>query len=133
MDGLQYVNSVTILEGHDNVFHEDFHVVHHHCPNVHWTDMPAHYEANKAHYAAVTATIFRDTEQGKLLQWLFENNWDKMAEHFVDLNGRLGHDEKKALIIRRLKVIVGERGRDGKRLDWGSWASNATIRNYEGQ
>lgn len=72
---------------------EDFHVVHHHAPNTHWTDAPAHFEANKDKYASVTATIFRNTEEGKLLQWLFERNWDSMAEHFVDLNGKLTHED----------------------------------------
>jgi len=127
--GNQYVNSVTILEGHDNVWNEDYHVVHHHAPNVHWTEMPAHFEKNKEHYAACTATIFRDTEEGMLLRWLFEGNFDAMAEHFVDLNGKLTKEEKKALIVRRLSVICGEKGRDGKRV---GWADTATIRDFEG-
>lgn len=126
--GNQYVNSMTILEGHDNVWNEDYHPVHHHCPNVHWTEMPATYEKNKHHYAAVTATIFRDCEQGMLLKWLWERNFDKMASHFVDLNDKLSHEEKKALILKRLTYIVGEKGRDGKRTEW---ASTASIRIFE--
>jgi len=125
--GNQYVNSVTILDGHDNVWNEDYHVVHHHAPNTHWSDAPAHFERNRDKYAAVTATIFRDTEEGKLLQWMFERNWDAMAEHFVDLNGKLSHAEKKALIVRRLSVIVGAEGRDGKRVEW---ASTSSIRDF---
>jgi len=124
----QYVNAVTILDGHDNVWNEDYHVVHHYAPNTHWTDAPAHFEARRELYAAVTATIFRDTEEGKLLQWLFEQNWDMMAKHFVDLNDKLSFEEKKALIIRRLSVIVGETGRDGKRLEW---AASSTIRDFQ--
>eukprot|EP00933_Yihiella_yeosuensis_P066572 TRINITY_DN7090_c0_g2_i1.p1 TRINITY_DN7090_c0_g2~~TRINITY_DN7090_c0_g2_i1.p1 ORF type:complete len:439 (-),score=44.34 TRINITY_DN7090_c0_g2_i1:125-1441(-) len=126
----QYVNSVTILEGHDNVFEEDYHVVHHHSPATHWTDYPAHYQKNIEHYAKVHATIFRDTEEGMLLKWLFENDWDKMAEHFVDLNGKMTHAEKKALIIRRLTHTIGEKGRDGKRMANRQWGSSDTIRNY---
>jgi len=126
--GNQYVNSVTILDGHDNVWNEDFHVVHHHAPNTHWTDAPAHFEANKDKYASVTATIFRNTEEGKLLQWLFERNWDSMAEHFVDLNGKLTHEEKRALIVRRLSVVCGASGRDGKRKEW---AATSSIREFE--
>eukprot|EP00442_Polarella_glacialis_P018942 CAMPEP_0115131386 /NCGR_PEP_ID=MMETSP0227-20121206/53083_1 /TAXON_ID=89957 /ORGANISM="Polarella glacialis, Strain CCMP 1383" /LENGTH=446 /DNA_ID=CAMNT_0002536891 /DNA_START=93 /DNA_END=1433 /DNA_ORIENTATION=- len=126
--GNQYVNSVTILDGHDNVWNEDFHVVHHHSPGTHWTEMPAHFEANKHKYEAVTATIFRDCEQGMLIKWLFENDWDSMAKHFVDLSGKLSHEEIKALIVRRLTYIAGESGRDGKRqLEWGA---SDTIRNY---
>ncbi|CAE7322488.1 unnamed protein product [Symbiodinium natans] len=81
--GNQYVNSVTILDGHDNTFNEDYHVVHHHSPSTHWSDAPAHFEAHKEEYAAVNATIFRDTEEGMLIQMLFENDWDGMARHFV--------------------------------------------------
>jgi len=129
--GNQYVNSVTVLEGHDNVWNEDFHVVHHHSPSTHWTDAPAHFEKNRDKYAAVNATIFRDTEEGMLLTFLFQKDWDSMAKHFVDLNGKLTHEEKKALIIRRLSVIVGVNGRDGKRLQgpWG-WGAEDSIRNY---
>eukprot|EP00408_Alexandrium_pacificum_P068334 CAMPEP_0171160256 /NCGR_PEP_ID=MMETSP0790-20130122/3460_1 /TAXON_ID=2925 /ORGANISM="Alexandrium catenella, Strain OF101" /LENGTH=578 /DNA_ID=CAMNT_0011624777 /DNA_START=71 /DNA_END=1807 /DNA_ORIENTATION=- len=128
--GNQYVNSVTILEGHDNVWNEDYHVVHHHAPGCHWTDAPAHFEAHREQYAAVNATIFRDTEEGMLLKWMFEKNFDKMAEHFVDLNNKLTREEKKALIMRRLRVIIGETGRDGKRIQR-DWAATETIRTFE--
>lgn len=125
--GNQYVNSVTILDGHDNVWNEDFHVVHHHAPNTHWTDAPAHFEKHREQYAAVTATIFRDTEEGMLLRWMFEQNWDAMAAHFVDLNDKLTLEEKRALIVRRLSVVCGVRGRDGKREEWGA---TSTIRDF---
>jgi len=128
--GNQYVNSVTILDGHDNVWNEDYHVVHHHAPNCHWTDAPEHFRAHREQYASVTATIFQDTEEGMLLKWLFEKDFDRMAEHFVDLNNKLTHEEKKALLVRRLRVIVGERGRDGKRLQR-EWAATETIRTFE--
>merc|ERR1711971_1112231 len=100
----QYINSITILDGGDNVWNEDYHVVHHHAPHVHWTDAPAHFESNKDKYAEVTATIFRDCEEGLIIQWMFSGDWDALAEHFVDLNGTLSHEEKKELILRRLRT-----------------------------
>lgn len=124
----QYVNSVTILNGHDNVWNEDYHVVHHHAPNTHWTDAPAHFEKHRADYAACNATIFQDTEEGKLLQCLFEKDWDTLAKHFVDLNGKMTHEEKKALIVKRLSYVVGERGRTGRRTEWGATSS---IRDWQ--
>merc|ERR1719253_862921 len=60
----QYINSVTILNGQDNVWNEDYHVVHHHALTTHWTDAPANFENNKGKYKAVTATIFKDCEEG---------------------------------------------------------------------
>jgi len=128
--GNQYVNSVTVLNGHDNVWNEDYHVVHHHSPGTHWTDAPAHFKANRDEYAACHATIFNDTEQGKLLEMLFTEDWDAMARHYVDLNGKLNHEEKKSLIIRRLSVICGAQGRDGKR-HLKDWAANASIREFD--
>ena len=32
---------------HGSIPLEDFHVVHHHSPSTHWTDAPAHFEANR--------------------------------------------------------------------------------------
>jgi len=102
----QYINSVTILNGKDNVFNEDYHVVHHHAPHVHWSEMPKYYEETKDKYAACKATIFTDTEEGELLYWLFTGKWDEMAAHFVDLNGKMTHEEKKELILLRLRFVL---------------------------
>eukprot|EP00931_Biecheleriopsis_adriatica_P064127 TRINITY_DN38966_c0_g1_i1.p1 TRINITY_DN38966_c0_g1~~TRINITY_DN38966_c0_g1_i1.p1 ORF type:complete len:459 (-),score=64.86 TRINITY_DN38966_c0_g1_i1:69-1325(-) len=105
----QYINSITILNGHDNVWNEDYHVVHHHAPHVHWTEVPAYFEKTKAKYAAVNATIFQNCQQGDLLHWWFAGEWDKLAEHFVDLNNKMSHEEKVEMIQRRLsfhKVVA---------------------------
>jgi len=98
----QYVNSLTILDGHDNIWNEDFHVVHHVAPHVHWTDYKAHYERNVEEYRKNQATIFRDTEEGIIGFWLLTQNWDELATHFVDLNGKMTHEQKKALLLERL-------------------------------
>ena len=37
---LNILNSMTILRGHDNIWNEDYHVVHHHETYVHWSEMP---------------------------------------------------------------------------------------------
>lgn len=123
----QYVNSVTILNGGDNVWNEDYHVVHHHAPHIHWTDAPAHFEKNKAKYAEHTATIFQDCEEGNMIHWIFAGDWDSLAEHFVDLNGKMTHDEKKQLLVRRLKYqkevsAVGPA--------WYAWGSSA-VRDWD--
>jgi hypothetical protein len=44
----QFVNSVTILKGKDNIWNEDFHVVHHTSPSTHWTNYPKHFEGELA-------------------------------------------------------------------------------------
>eukprot|EP00730_Choanoeca_flexa_P007079 TRINITY_DN12276_c0_g2_i2.p1 TRINITY_DN12276_c0_g2~~TRINITY_DN12276_c0_g2_i2.p1 ORF type:complete len:484 (+),score=102.14 TRINITY_DN12276_c0_g2_i2:130-1452(+) len=102
-----YVNSVTILDGHDNIWNEDYHVVHH-VSKCHWTEYPAHYERNIPNYIKAKATIFRDCEEGLLLGWLLTKDWDKLAEHFVDLEDKMSHEEKKALLLERLKATISK-------------------------
>ncbi|EDQ84463.1 uncharacterized protein MONBRDRAFT_39277 [Monosiga brevicollis MX1] len=102
-----YVNSVTILNGKDNIWNEDYHVVHH-VSTCHWTEYPAHYERNKANYAASKATIFRDCEEGELLHWLLSKQWDVLAEHFVDLEDKMTHEQKKALLLERLRATISK-------------------------
>jgi len=103
----EYVNSVTILDGHDNIYNEDYHVVHHN-PNqgIHWTDYPAHYQKHIEEYKKHQATIFRDCEEGLMIYWTITQNWDELASRFVDLNGKMNHEEKKALVLQRLKAIM---------------------------
>jgi len=101
----EYVNSMTILKGHDNIFNEDFHVAHHNN-SMHWTEYPVHYEKNIDEFRKRQATIFQDTEQGMLLYWLFSQKFDLMADHWVDLENKLNHEEKKALILKRLRTTL---------------------------
>lgn len=98
-----FVDSVTIIEGKDNIFNEDFHVVHHTKPNAHWTEYPEYYEKYREQYRTYNATIFRDCEEGQMLYWLFKGDWDELARHMVDLNGKMSHEEKKALCLQRLR------------------------------
>lgn len=58
-----YVDSVTIVDGKDNIFNEDYHVVHHTKPFAHWTEYRQLYEDNIADYQKYNATIFRDCEE----------------------------------------------------------------------
>lgn len=67
------------------------------------------------------------------------SDFKHLVLHEVDLNGKLSHEEKKALLIKRplkatpkmidvrLTYTVGQDGRDGKRKEWGS---SETIRDY---
>lgn len=127
----QYINSITILEGKDNIFNEDYHVVHHHAPFVHWSDVPKFFEETKHKYKECTATIFRDCEEGELVYWQFANKWDLLASHFVDLNGKLNHEEKIALLKRRLQFhkMGGFRATSADE-DWSNWGTS-TQRNWD--
>lgn len=97
-----YVDSITIVDGLDNIYNEDYHVVHHCKPSLHWTEYKQHYEENVDKYEKYNATVFTDCEEGMLLYWLFAQKWDEMVDHFVDLSGKLSREEKKALLLKRL-------------------------------
>lgn len=104
----QYINSITIVRGGNNVWNEDFHVVHHHEPNVHWTDMPQSFYQNIDNYVACRATVFGDCEQGMLINWIFGQQWDTLTDHFVDLqykfpNGDFNKD--KLYTMKMLKSV----------------------------
>ena len=101
-----YVTSVTILKGHDNIWNEDYHVIHHDNLTLHWSLAPKHFEENRAEYARNKATVFEDTEEGAMLFWMLSGNWDMLAKHFVDLDGKLDHAQKKALLLRRASFVV---------------------------
>ena len=98
-----YVDSVTIVGGKDNIFNEDYHVVHHTKPMAHWTEYPTYYQESIEEYKKYNATIFTDCEEGQMIYWLFTENWDEMAAHMVDLNGKMDHEQKKALCLERLR------------------------------
>jgi len=99
----EYTNSITLLEGQDNIFNEDYHAIHHYAPQIHWQDVPAEFERNKDKYKAAKATIFRDTEEGQLAMWLIKGDFDTLAEHFVDLEGKMSVQEKKELLMERCR------------------------------
>eukprot|EP00010_Vexillifera_abyssalis_P004494 CAMPEP_0201556106 /NCGR_PEP_ID=MMETSP0173_2-20130828/53160_1 /ASSEMBLY_ACC=CAM_ASM_000268 /TAXON_ID=218659 /ORGANISM="Vexillifera sp., Strain DIVA3 564/2" /LENGTH=473 /DNA_ID=CAMNT_0047968191 /DNA_START=242 /DNA_END=1659 /DNA_ORIENTATION=+ len=101
-----YVSSVTIINGHDNIWNEDYHVVHHDALSVHWSLAPAHFEAHKDRYAKYNATVFEDCEEGLMLYWMLSGNWDELANHFVDLNGKMTFEQKKALLLERAAYTV---------------------------
>ena len=108
-----YINSVTIVKGHDNVWGEDYHAIHHHAVHVHWKDADDHYDDHESEYGENQATIFTDCEEGVLLYWVFSGQWDEIASHFVDMSGKMTHDEKKELLINRAKCTFGKKTQYG--------------------
>lgn len=101
-----FVGSVTIFNGPINVLQEDYHVVHHQYPGVHHTKHERLYEKHllKGEYAEKQATMFTDTHVFELFFLIILGEYDKMAEHFVDLNNKLSHEEKKEVIKHRLRT-----------------------------
>ncbi len=103
-----YINSLTILDGHDNIWGEDYHVVHHKYPNLHWSEYEDNYKQNVDKYKKNKATIFRDTEEGMILFWILTQQWDKLASHFVDLEDKMTDQEKKDILLKRLQTKLSK-------------------------
>lgn len=38
-----------------------------------------------------------------MLYWLFSEKFDDLAEHMVDLSGKMTHEQKKELCLKRLR------------------------------
>jgi len=108
-----YINSVTIVHGHDNMWGEDYHAIHHHAVSVHWADADSHYDSHEKEYGDNVATIFNDCEEGVLLYWVFSGNWDEIASHFVDMSGKMTHQEKKELVMARARCTFGKKTQYG--------------------
>jgi fatty acid desaturase len=112
--GNDYVSSVTLLEGHYNVFNEDYHVVHHQAPQLHWAEYPAHYQRHLDEYRRHFATVFRDTQAFELFFWIVLRRYDLMTDHFVDLSGTLTREQITELLLRRLRPVPPDAGRVGR-------------------
>lgn len=100
-----YINSVTILNGHYNVYNEDFHVTHHHHPQMHWTKMANDYYSHVDRYEANMASVFTDTQEFEMFVWVMMGRMDLLAEHFVDLTGKLTLEDKIALLSYRMQPV----------------------------
>jgi len=98
-----YKNSVTVLNGHYNVYNEDYHVEHHKRPQTHWTEYPKNYQRHLEEYRTNRAIVFQDTQAFELFFLILFNDLEKMADKFVDLNGDMSREEVIALLRHRLR------------------------------
>lgn len=97
-----YKNSITVLDGQYNVYNEDFHVEHHKRPQTHWREYPINYQKHIEEYKQNRAIIFQDTQAFELFFFILFNDFEKMADKFVDLNGDMSRDDIIALLKHRL-------------------------------
>jgi fatty acid desaturase len=103
-----YKNSITVLNGHYNVYNEDYHVEHHKRPQTHWEEYPINYEKHREEYASNRAIIFTDTQAFEIFFYLLFGSYQKMADRMVDLNGDMTNEDKIALLKHRLQPYEGK-------------------------
>jgi hypothetical protein len=68
--------------------------------------MARHYDDNIDLYRSNMASVFRDTQEFEMFLWMVGKRFDLLADHFVDLTGTLSHEEKVALLKRRMQPIA---------------------------
>jgi len=100
-----YIKSLTILNGHYDVWHEDFHAMHHMRGQKHWTDSKKDYQEHFQVFCDNQATIFEDTQEFEIFVRVICRDFEYLASHFVDGSGKLSKKGKVALMKRRLGYI----------------------------
>lgn len=100
-----YKNSITVLSGQYNVYNEDYHVEHHKRPQTHWTEYPINYAKHIEEYKSNRAVIFQDTQAFEVFFLILFNDFEKMADKFVDLNGDMSRKDIIALLKHRLQPV----------------------------
>jgi hypothetical protein len=105
----EYVQSITIFGGSVNVLNEDAHVVHHQYPGAHWSDHPKHVDKHWDAYRENKGSVFRDTHAFEIFGMAVTQNYDGLAEKFVDLHGEatgkpMTHAQRVDLIKSRLRA-----------------------------
>ncbi|MCB9185282.1 MAG: fatty acid desaturase [Flavobacteriales bacterium] len=101
-----YKNSITVLDGQYNVYNEDFHVEHHKRPQTHWREYPVNFEKHIEEYKQNRAVIFQETQAFEVFFLILFNDFEKMADKFVDLNGDMSREDIIALLKYRLQPAL---------------------------
>ena len=76
----ELVNSITIVDSTYDVFSADYHAVHHLAPRLPWWKAKAHFEADRATYAAKRATVFRGCQEFECFFLLLQGNLDALVD-----------------------------------------------------
>ena len=101
---VKHVTSVTILDGYDDSFGEDYHVAHHHFPNVQHDKLLEHVARERPEWADCHGAVFEKTTIFEVALMMHFGQFDRLIrEYHVDFAGDLAADELVALFERRAK------------------------------
>jgi fatty acid desaturase len=82
-------------------FNDGYHIGHHVKPNLHWTEMPDEFLANRATYAREGAIIFQKLDYQAIVFLLMTKRYDVLARHCVHLGTRRSKEETIAILRKR--------------------------------
>lgn len=101
---VKHVASITIVDGHEDSFGEDYHVAHHHFPSVQHDKLAGHVASERSEWARCHGAVFEKTTIVEVALMINFSQFDRLIrEHYVDFAGDLSADELAALFERRAK------------------------------
>lgn len=105
-----YRNSITCIDTPYNArcFNDGYHIAHHVQARMHWTELPAEFERNRAHYGAERALVFSGIDFTGVWFLLMLKRHRALARRVVPLGPETATPELAELLLReRLKPIPG--------------------------
>lgn len=105
-----YVTALTCIETPYNTlcFNDGYHTSHHLNPLRHWQDHPDNFLASLEKYRDEKVIIFRGVDYWQIWCLLMVKNYDAIADCFVDLTGKMTHEEKVQFLKARTKRLTSE-------------------------
>lgn len=100
---VKHVTSVTIIDGFDDSFGEDFHLAHHYSPSIGHDRMTEHVATESVHWGSTHGSVFEKTTIFELAVLMLLGRFDVLVRnHYVDYSqGELSEEELAELFKRR--------------------------------
>jgi len=102
-----YRCTLTILNGHYNVYNEDYHLEHHLRPHTHWLDYPGNFEKYQSEYKERNAIVLQDTQAFEVFFWIILKRYDLIAQHKIKYYGETEEEamEQIQYLLSRKAVV----------------------------
>lgn len=102
----EYVNSTTIVDGLNFTLQEEYHVVHHQYPGLHWTRHAEMFEKHRPNYYQknMPGTIFHKENIFVIFGLMMSKSYDKLASLFYDPNNQLDMPRSELAQLMKLRL-----------------------------